>query len=132
MKKHLLKTLLLSLLMLTNIPLPLASFSQNSNQEQNPVSKTYSMEQVIQLVKEIEEDASSSIAEAYEEGYKAALLEVKPEAIATSALNEQLQKDVEQLKKDKSKAGWTGALIGGAAGVIVTSVVFICVGIARP
>lgn len=90
------------------------------------------MEQVIQLVKEIEEDASSSIAEAYEEGYKAALLEVKPEAIATLALNEQLQKDVEQLKKDKSKAGWTGALIGGATGVVVTSVIFICVGFARP
>lgn len=90
------------------------------------------MEQVIQLVKEIEEDASSSIAEAYEEGYKAALLEVKPESAATLALNEQLQKDVEQLKKDKTKAGWTGALIGGAAGIVVTSVIFICIGIARP
>lgn len=83
-------------------------------------------------MKEIEEDASSSIAEAYEEGYKAALLEVKPESLATEALNEQLQKDVEQLKKDKSKAGWTGALIGGATGVVVTSVIFIIVGIARP
>ena len=122
MKTLKLKTLLMLLAVLISTMPLWAESSKNLETKPINTSRTYSAEQVIELVEEIAADAEDAIAESYAEGYKAATLEFLPEIEYQKALNERLQKESLAIEKAHRKGRWTAGLIGAGAGVVVATV----------
>lgn len=61
-------------------------------------NRSYSSDEVAELLAIAEEEAEVSIKEAYAEGYKAGVLEYAPENARLEALNKSLEKDAKEMQ----------------------------------
>jgi hypothetical protein len=98
------KLMLLSfLLVLPTLHLTAQQSQTNSSGSENvfgiDLNRTYSGNEVLDLLTIMDEEAEASITSAYNEGYKAGILEYKPEAVRLQSVNESLQADAEKMRK---------------------------------
>jgi hypothetical protein len=96
-------TLLPLLLILPMLRLTAQQSQTNSSSSENvfgiDLNRTYSGNEVLNLLTIMDEEAQTSITKAYNEGYKAGVLEYKPETIKLQSLNDSLKADAEQMRK---------------------------------
>ncbi len=92
------------LLVLPMLRLTAQQSQMNSNSSENvfgiDLNRTYSGNEVLNLLTIMDEEAQTSITNAYNEGYKAGLLEYKPETIKLQSLNDSLKADAEQMRRE--------------------------------
>ena len=96
------KQTLIALLMTLVTVSPLKAQSAESRKNSAAVfgidlNRSYSGDEVAAMLEVVAEEADRAIAESYDEGYKAAALRFKPEAVYLSGINESLRADSKAL-----------------------------------
>jgi hypothetical protein len=120
------------------IALPIAaSYAQSGNESPAPRAEDYGIELhksypgdlVLSLMREAEAELDAVSKESYEAGYKAALLDVKPEAIYYQTLAEGLREILNAERKSHSKklsnTRLTFGFAGFAAGIAGMGVLYL-------
>ena len=118
--------LLNSLLMLPVIAQESMSIKNHSDLMQIEPSATYSGDLVLELLDAVKKTAEKEIERAYEDGYKQGLLEVSPDAAALAELNNSMEKEIENLQRNRWKdtilTGGCCLIAGTLTGIIIMAV----------
>jgi len=118
--------LILSLLLLTRISYaqtpPESPEGQNSAYGIGP-GQLYPGALVLELMEAAEAEIDAAVAEAYAEGYKAAVLQHAPDTAAYKAAAELLQ---DALEAERRKSRWLWPAAGISAGVFFAAGFFLC------
>ena len=66
--------------------------------------RSYTKDEVVELLTIMSEEADTAIESSYAEGYKAGVLEYKPENARLQTLNEEIKKESEEMQKKYSSS----------------------------
>ena len=124
-----LKTLLPAILLITL--LTPAGYAQTPPESPGGQSSAYGIEPgrlypgtlLLELVEAAEAEIDAAVTEAYEEGYKAAVLRLSPELAAQRAVAAAIQKELDALR-NKQRYFWP--TVGISAGVSFLTGFFLC------
>lgn len=109
MKKQTLTVLLMTLVTVSLLRAQSAESKMNSANEFGlDLNRSYTGKEVEAILEVVAEEADRAIAESYDEGYKAAALRFKPEAVYLQGINESLKSDSKALegKLRKTVPAW--------------------------
>lgn len=101
MKKLIVLNLLIILLMLPLISEESRNLPENSTELQTDLQKTYSADDVRFLVEQIKQAGDEQIEKAYDEGYKAGILEYEPKLEGFKLQYDILEKENKKLKSNQ-------------------------------
>ena len=125
-RKMNLKKNLLMILLLTVLTLTLSAQTSNENRKNSDndlgidSTKTYTGQEVLEIVNIILEEADASIDKAYKEGYKQATVELEPEVVYWKTLYEEREKNTFNTNLKFGLIGFgSGFLIGGITGFAI-------------
>lgn len=96
----------LCLILAAGLRLPLPANESRLNGASGCASasqKLYTQEAVDQILQIAQEETARAVAQAYDEGYKAAMLKCRPEAVYLEGVNAELKKDAETLRADTQR-----------------------------
>lgn len=124
------------ILFLTMLIIPM-SYTQTLTESQIQLAQTYGIElttsyspqALIEILEIIDQELEAGIKTAYEQGYKAAVKEWQPKAIAYQTELEILKSEYEQTKKAHKKELFNFSLISGFSGLVIGNVSGILIGI---